>query len=318
MAIGTNRWKLGLFVILGTGLALALLVVFGASRWNERTVSYLAFFDESVQGLDAGSPVKFRGVTVGRVAAIDVAPDHRHVQVKLELSVEQLDRLSLGSLRHPERATPARSKLRVQIAQTGITGVKFMLLDFFEGPVAEALPFPVPANTLPTTPSTMKNIEDSLVHAVGQFPDIANALLGTITKLNDMMTTVDEQHLPLRAAATLGGVDAAMNELKGQVKALRAAELSARAESDLVQLDRTLKGVDRVLARLDSERGVLQGAERATSSLNEVAQGAQGVGPELELTLREVRGAARSIRRFADALERDPDMLLKGHAVAAP
>jgi len=318
MAVGTNRWKLGLFVIIGTGLALALLVVFGASRWNERTVSYLAFFDESVQGLDAGSPVKFRGVTVGRVAAIDVAPDHRHVQVKLELSVEQLDRLSLGALRHPERVAPARSKLRVQLAQTGITGVKFMLLDFFEGPVPETLPFPVPANTLPTTPSTMKNLEDSLVHAVGQFPDIANALLGSITKLNDMMTTVDEQHLPQRAAATLGGVDAAMGELKDQVKALRAAELSARAENDLVQLDRTLKGVDRVLARLDSERGVLQGAERATSSVNEVVQGAQGVGPELELTLREVRGAARSIRRFADALERDPDMLLKGHAVAAP
>jgi phospholipid/cholesterol/gamma-HCH transport system substrate-binding protein len=318
MAVGTNRWKLGLFVILGTGLALALLVVFGASRWNERTVSYLAFFDESVQGLDAGSPVKFRGVTVGRVAAIDVAPDHRHVQVKLELSVEQLDRLSLGSLRHPDRAAAARSKLRVQLAQTGITGVKFMLLDFFEGPMPAALPFPVPANTLPTTPSTMKNLEDSLVHAAGQFPDIANALLGSVTKLNELMTSVDEQHLPLRAAATLGGVDAAMSELKGQIQSLRARELSARAEEDLVQLDRTLKGVDRVLARLDGERGVLQGAERAASSMGDIAQGAQGVGPELELTLREVRGAARSIRRFADALERDPDMLLKGHAVATP
>ncbi|HEX5099841.1 MAG TPA: hypothetical protein VFV94_10095, partial [Polyangiaceae bacterium] len=103
-----------------------------------------------------------------------------------------------------------------------------------------------------------------------------------------------------------------------QLTSLRAGELSARAVDDLAQLDRTLKGVDRVLVRLESERGVLQGAERAANSVSDVAQGAQGVGPELELTLREVRGAARSIRRFADALERDPDMLLKGHAVAAP
>jgi hypothetical protein len=50
--------------------------------------------------------------------------------------------------------------------------------------------------------------------------------------------------------------------------------------------------------------------------MNEVARGAQTVGPELELTMREVRGAARSIRRFVDALERDPDMLLKGRAAA--
>jgi hypothetical protein len=33
--------------------------------------------------------------------------------------------------------------------------------------------------------------------------------------------------------------------------------------------------------------------------------------------MREVRGAARSIKRFVDALERDPDMLLKGRATAA-
>jgi hypothetical protein len=45
-----------------------------------------------------------------------------------------------------------------------------------------------------------------------------------------------------------------------------------------------------------------------------MARGSGTLGPELELTLRDVRGAARSIRRFTDALERDPDMLLKGRA----
>lgn len=320
MAVGTNRWKLGLFVILGTALAVVAFVVFGAHRWNQRTVSYVAFFDESVQGLDLGSPVKFRGVTVGRVEAIDVAPDHRHVQVSLDLSVEQLEHLNLGSLRRPDKETARRSKLRVQLAQTGITGVKFMLLDFFDGAAAEPapLPFKTPENTLPSTPSTMKNLEDSLVRAATQVPDIATALLGSVTRLNALMESVDEQHLPLRAAQTLGGVDAAMNELKTQVQGLRAAELSARAEQDLVALDGTLKSVDRLLARLDSENGALSNAERAASSVNEVARGAQSVGPELEATLREVRGAARSIRRFADALERDPDMLIKGRALAGP
>jgi hypothetical protein len=62
---------------------------------------------------------------------------------------------------------------------------------------------------------------------------------------------------------------------------------------------------------------MVKGAERAANSINEVARGAQSVGPELELTMREVRGAARSIRRFVDALERDPDMLLKGRATVA-
>jgi hypothetical protein len=61
----------------------------------------------------------------------------------------------------------------------------------------------------------------------------------------------------------------------------------------------------------------MMSAQRTVDSLGEVARGAHSLGPELELTLRDVRGAARSIRRFADALEQDPDMLLKGRAEGA-
>jgi phospholipid/cholesterol/gamma-HCH transport system substrate-binding protein len=319
MAVGTNRWKLGLFVILGTGLALAVLVVFGARRWNERTVSYVSFFDESVQGLDVGSPVKFRGVTIGLVSAIEVAPDHRHVEVDLELAVDQLERLNLGSLRNPNSGFAATSKLRVQLAQTGITGVKFILLDFFDGTGGPplTLPFPTPRNTIPTTPSTMKNLEDSLVRAANQFPDIASALLGTVTKLNGLLDSVEKERLPARASGTLDRIDATMAELKTQIEGLNSAELSRHAARDLALLEQTLHGVDRVLVRLESDKGLVQSAERVADSMGEVARGARTVGPEVELTLREVRGAARSIKRFAETLERDPDMLLKGRAAAA-
>ncbi len=35
---------------------------FGSRSFQKETVSYKTFFDESVQGLEIGSPVKFRGV----------------------------------------------------------------------------------------------------------------------------------------------------------------------------------------------------------------------------------------------------------------
>jgi len=69
-----------------------------------------------------------------------------------------------------------------------------------------------------------------------------------------------------------------------------------------------------LLDRFTGEKGLIGGAERSLDSIAEMARGAQSLGPELEVTLRDVQGAARSIRRFADALERDPDMLLKGHS----
>ena len=318
MAVGTNRWKLGLFVIVGFALALSALVVFGARRWNDATVSYLSFFDESVQGLEVGSPVKFRGVTIGRVATIDVATDQRHVQVENELFVEQLGRLGLHSITRRDKGLSVHPNLRVQLTQTGITGVKFVLLDFFEPSTfpPPVLTFKVPRNTIPVAPSTMKNLEDSVVRTANQFPDIAAALLGTATRMNALLESVEKERLPMQAGNTLGEANAAMVELKAQLSALKAGELSADAKQGLSELNRTLASANRLLERLESDDGLMKNAERTANSMNEVARGAQTIGPELELTMREVRGAARSLRRFIDALERDPDMLLKGRAAS--
>jgi phospholipid/cholesterol/gamma-HCH transport system substrate-binding protein len=317
MAVGINHWKLGLFVIVGVGLALLVVIVLGARRWNDQTVTYLSFFDESVQGLEVGSPVKFRGVTIGRVAAIDVALDHRHVQVTNELFVEQLGRLDLR-FAHGAAGATALAGLRMQLAQAGITGVKFMLLDYFDGQADPplVLPFKTPPNTIPSTPSTMKNLEDSVVRTANQFPDIATALLGTVSRLNVLMADVDREQLPAGAAATLAEGKATLRELRAQIQALNAGALSAHADRSMTSFDQTLANTDKLLARLESDKGLLRNAERAANSMNEVARGAQAVGPELEQTLREVRDAARSVRRFVDALQRDPDMLLKGRAEA--
>ena len=96
MATGTNHFKLGLFVLFGVGLTLSMMLILGATSFNDESVRYVSYIDESVQGLEVGSPVKFRGVAVGRVSAIDIAPDQRHVQVTSELTVPVLQRLNLS------------------------------------------------------------------------------------------------------------------------------------------------------------------------------------------------------------------------------
>jgi paraquat-inducible protein B len=187
VAVATNRWKLGLFVIVGFAVALAALVIFGAQSFNKKTVEVVSFFDESVQGLDVGSPVKFRGVTVGRVSAIEIAENLRHVQATSELSAEQVGRLKLGARgtgNGTGNGTGIGSKsrivvhpdMRVQLAQAGITGVKFILIDFFDSktnPVVP-LPFQPPRNYIPTAASTMKNLEDTVVKTTNRFPEIAD------------------------------------------------------------------------------------------------------------------------------------------------
>jgi hypothetical protein len=314
MATGTNHWKLGLFVLLGIGLLLSSLVVLGASNWNKASVGYVSYFDESVQGLELGSPVKFRGVTIGRVSEIDIAPDQRHVAVTCELTLQKLSSLRLG--RGGEPGLAVQPDLRVQLAQTGITGVKFVLLDYFDPrahPPPE-LPFPVPRNYLPSAASTLKSLESSVMRTADRFPAIAADVSETVARVGALVEEVSRLGLPQRTVETLEQADVAMKELVLQLRAMHAPELSRDLRDTLSAFNVTLDHVNRVVARLDGDEGLLRSAQAASDSLGEVARGARPLGPELELTLREVRGAARSIRRFTDALERDPDMLLKGRA----
>jgi ABC-type transporter Mla subunit MlaD len=314
MATGTNHWKLGLFVLAGIAVALASLVALGARNWNQASVSYKSYFDESVQGLELGSPVKFRGVTIGRVSAIDIAPDQRHVEVTSELTLAQLGRLNLGT--NDERALTIHPDLRAQLAQTGITGVKFVLIDYFDGAATPllALPFAPDENHIPSAASTLKNLESSVVKTADRFPEIAEDLSETMSKLNGLMDDVEREQVPSRATDTLMQTSLAVQELRAQLRALDAGMLASAAQKTLGSFDATLGRVNRLLDRVEREDGVLASAERAMASLDEVARGGHAIGPEVEATLRDVRSAARSIRRFADTLERDPDMLLKGRA----
>ncbi len=319
MAVGTNRWKLGLFVLVGFGVALTAVALFGAQTWNKKTIAYVSYFDESVQGLELGAPVKFRGVTVGRVSIIDIAENLRHVQVTSELNVEQVGRLNLGRGGTDRARIVMHPDLRVQLAQTGITGVKFIQIDFFDSktnPVL-ALPFKTPDNYIPTAASTMKNIEDTIVKTANRLPEIADDAARTMSQVRAVAQQLEDGKLPARAGETLTQANQSLAELSTQLKALNTSQLSSEADKNLKEFNVILVQTSSLLARLESEQGLFRSAERGADALGEVARGARTLGPELELTLREVRGAARSIKRLADNLERDPDMLLKGRAKRA-
>ncbi len=320
MAAPTNHWKLGLFVVAGFFIAMGVVVTLGARSLEKTTVKYRSYFDESVQGLDVGSPVKFRGVTIGSVSEIGIAPDHQHVEVRCELVVDQLNDLGLnvvGDRKAPRIAVPP--ELRVQLGSSGITGVKFVLIDFFsipDNPIMP-LPFPVPDNYIPSARSTMKNLEDSVVHAVDRFPEVAGQIVAVLGKLDRILEDVDSHHLPDKLGATLNHADRVMGDVQIAVRGVNSPKLAADADETMTNLNVTIARMNAMLERVQGDKGLLASAERASNAVGDVAQNANGLGREVEETLREVQQAADTIQRLGDALEKDSDMLLKGRSRAA-
>ncbi len=319
MSAPTNHWKLGLFVVVGFAMTLGAVGWLGACSMRKKADNYVSYFDESVQGLEVGSPIKFRGVTIGTVGKIDIADDHRMVEVTSALGTEELTRLGLNEAIGP--TAPGAPKkleqglgLRVQLASSGLTGVKFLLLDFFT--VADnpepVLPFPVPDRYIPAVPSTMKNIEDSLVRVVQRLPDIVDQLGAVLDKLDFVIGGLRDEDLPQKLVALLEGASAVVGEAQQKIAGVDAGRLSRDASRTLRSLGDAVKQMNALLFRMDGDKGLVASATRASDALGDTARGADGIGGQMENTLSAVEKAAKSIQKLANALEKDPDMLLKG------
>ena len=314
MSTPTNHWKLGLFVVAGFALAMTTVLFLGARSMKKDVISYKTYFDESVQGLEVGSPVKFRGVTIGNVSAIDIAADHRHVEVTSDLAFGDLKELGLAAGRGKSQHLDIPSGLRMQLASQGITGVKFMQLDFFDEKdnPPPVLPFPLPKNYIPAAVSTLKNLEDAIVHAVNRVPEVAEGILAIMTRVDAMLANMQGQRLPEQASATLAQVNQVLSALQLAIKRVDTGKLSSRAEETLSKVNDMIGRMNAMVEKVSGDKGLLASASRATNAIGDVAVNARGVGKELDETLRGIQELTGALQRVAEALDRDPDMFLKG------
>jgi phospholipid/cholesterol/gamma-HCH transport system substrate-binding protein len=113
MASQKTKFVVGLFLVCGIGIALLAFIWLGMSRYFEKGRFYVTYFNESVQGLDKDSPVKYRGVSVGRVNSIGVAPDSKLVKVVLKIETGMFLDINMVA----------------QLKSVGITGSVFIELD---------------------------------------------------------------------------------------------------------------------------------------------------------------------------------------------
>jgi phospholipid/cholesterol/gamma-HCH transport system substrate-binding protein len=319
MAAPTNHYKLGLFVLAGIAMALTAAVLLGVASTRKETIKYHSYFNESVQGLDLGSPVKFRGVTIGNVSAIEIAPDHRMVDVVSELDAKDIKRMGLtetSSGKHGGKEKFAiPPDLRAQLGSQGITGVKFIAIDFFDvksNPAPE-LPFTVPADHyIPAAPSMMKNLEDTITKAMDRLPEMVDAVVMIMGRVDRLLATLEKEDVSGKAAATLGHADQVMTTLQTTLARIDKQDLGGKAAGTITELNVAVKKMNGVLDRLDGDKGLLASVKGASDAFGEMGRNGRGTQRDLEATLRDVSEAAEAIRTLAESLDRDPDMLIKG------
>ena len=194
------------------------------------------------------------------------------------------------------------------------------MLDFFDPethPVAR-LTFPTPDRTIPATQSELRSLEDSAEAIVARLPALLDAMASLVGEGNALLGHLGDAHLGEQAESTLRRADEVMSQLGRLVEQVRVAAVPDRAAEALTTLGAALGTLNDLLHDVDGERGLVTSARRASDAIGDIARGSNGVGRDLDDTLREARETLAAIRRLANALDRDPDMLLKGRKKRTP
>jgi ABC-type transporter Mla subunit MlaD len=248
MSQRANYFKLGLFVIGAIVAGILVLVIIGSGRWFERKVIIETYFKESVQGLDIGSKLKYRGVTIGEVTRITftytryqldlpITQRERYVMVEAQVQPRLLGgRAAVGDMTNPENAQMEVEKgLRLRIAPQGITGLNFLEMDYVEPP-PPVLPISWKPDNIyfPSAPSAVTAIVNAAQDVMEKLHRIdIEATVARIDKLldttNDRIAAVDTRKLGERA-------DRTMAKLETTLDALQAKKVSDEVQALLTEL----------------------------------------------------------------------------------
>ncbi|MDP1941455.1 MAG: MlaD family protein [Gallionella sp.] len=293
-----NFAVVGIFVLVLSAALIGGVLWFG-SGLSYRTVYdvYLTYMNESVSGLNLNAPVRYRGVEVGRVQQITLAPGN----------VEQVQ-LTLGI----ERGTPIKIDT-VAILQThGLTGLTFVELtggsrDAPALKTQQGAKFPV----IQTRPSLMTRLDtsvSSMFANLNRTSENINALLDEDNRQAIKHTLADIEILSRTLAARQAAIDSSLSN------AARTLENTARLTGELPQLAERIQRSADAFDHMSNEVALAGASTRAT--MNSTQQFTDETLPEIRLLVVELRDLTHSLRRFSGELEQNPSVLLHGKAAA--
>jgi len=130
----SNYFKIGLFIISATVLATLTITILGGGTVFQKTMTVETYFEESVQGLDAGSPVNFRGVKIGKIADISLsrreyATEANYVLVRMALHPDAFP-AKTGESAGEGVAAEVKKGLRCRLTILGLTGTARLEADY--------------------------------------------------------------------------------------------------------------------------------------------------------------------------------------------
>jgi len=315
-----NTTSIGLFIVAGVALGVTGLLLFSTSKMFSQTRDLIVYFDDSLNGLSEGAPVKFRGVTIGSVKRVMVqfnqATNDYAMPVILELEEKLLrDRMPMLAYSFREEAMGERISrgLRATLqTESLVTGVLYVGVDIdpkAAPPVFHQLEKLYPE--IPSEPTATQQLFKNLASL-----DVKSIQTNVTELLTQLRATVGE----LKMAEINTGVTNLLSsvnhlvtdpDLTNALAALRPTldqyrELGAKVTSKVEPL---ADSITNSLAQADRALVQLRGAGENLRTL--LAPDAP-LPNNLDQALQQISGAVQSLSALLDFLKQHPNALITG------
>ena len=342
MSAHANTFKLGLFVIGAIVALVLLLLVIGSGKWFQSKTIIETYFDESVQGLDIGSKVKYRGVTVGEVTRIDFTYNRyeqdkpaidrlRYVLVEATILGHLIGRAG-GDLTRAETVRKEIDKgLRIRIAPQGITGTNYLEIDYVDPKTNPELPFSWEPDHvfIPSARSTFTQFFTALGDVVEKLSQID--FDGVVTRLNRLLDTTNEKVAAVDTAKISDQTKRVLAKVDQKLDQLDVERISKEGTALLAELRQSNEKLGAILndpawKKLpgDTEAAVAQARKlldnpdlpKAIAHLQNVLARLDrvlgGSEPDLRTTLDNLRQITDNLRELTEDAKRNPSRLIFG------
>jgi len=342
MSRKANFFKLGVFVLGAIVAGIAVLLIIGSGRWLQPRIEMESYFDESVQGLDLGSKVKYRGVVVGEVTKISfsyvkyentVAAEKRHRYVLVEAKLQpKLVGGRSGDLANPQNAQAEIERgLRVKLAPLGITGTSYLEIDYVDPVANPELEYDWKPESLyiPSAKSTVQQFVNAASEIIERLRkiDIEGTIASVTTllaSLNERVGEFDTKAISQRADRTLAKMDRVLDGFQSKKISDEATRLLTELRASNADLRKTLanpawqklpedasaavKRIDQLVNDPKIARSVSD-LQRVLGRLDRILGGGEA---ELASTIENLRQITDNLRDLTEDAKRYPGNILFG------
>jgi phospholipid/cholesterol/gamma-HCH transport system substrate-binding protein len=300
--------QVGLFAAAAMAVLVIFLSVLGGLRiWKPSKVYHIRF-EESVAGLDKGSPVRLKGVKVGSVEDLKIPRDDiTKVQVTIAVAAD----------------TPIKKDTDATIASVGITGLRYIELS----PGSVDAPDLPSGSTIVGTESFLSSMSATAETAVLKADVLIDNLLA--------LTSDDNQEMIKRILRDLTEiVHGNSDQVASTIDETRRLAVSLRETTDELHtlMAENREGLRTVISNLDEltenskpifaylgEEETLRKLDDLVSNTSELALRLNTlVGDNeysLDQTIVDLRESSRNLNDFTRSIRARPSLLLRGNAI---